>query len=117
MALAIVRHPRRYGVAPRSAVVGQSLPIVTDARLALTIAFSAHASVTRPVEVSTAIPGRTISVHTIRHGNYAVIDSAAGASRNGEIALLRTGRADFAHHYLRHGQSRWNQGVDHVRPY
>lgn len=72
--------------------------------------------------VNAGIPLRTISAYTIHHDKYIVVDgqhvetgsfnySKSAASRNSENVIVVWNNPELAENYLRHWQSRWNQGA------
>lgn len=78
--------------------------------------------------VNTDIPTRTISTYAIHHDKYIVSDdrhvqtgsfnySQAAAKSNSENVLVLWNNPELAASYLRHWQSRWQQGVDYKSSY
>lgn len=77
---------------------------------------------------SANIPTRTLSVYAIHHDKYVVADerhvqngsfnySQAAAKSNSENVLVVWNNPGLAADYLRHWQSRWEEGVDYSLPY
>lgn len=78
--------------------------------------------------VNAGIPLRTISRYPIHHDKYIVVDalhvetgsynySEAAAHRNSENVMVVWNRPVIAAAYLRHWQSRFDQGQDYVSAY
>lgn len=78
--------------------------------------------------VHAGIPARTISVYAIHHDKYIVSDertvengsfnySQAAAKSNSEDVLVIWNNTELASSFLKHWESRWEQGVDFKSAY
>ncbi|VVE56863.1 endonuclease [Pandoraea aquatica] len=78
--------------------------------------------------VNAGIPARLVDRYAIHHDKYIVVDgkhvetgsfnfTSSAASRNSENVLVIWNNADLAAQYLRHWQSRFNQGVAYQSSY
>jgi len=72
--------------------------------------------------VNAGIPLRTISTYAIHHDKYIVVDgrsvetgsfnySQGAAKKNSENVIVIWNNPDVAANYLKHWESRWNQGI------
>ncbi|UVA77127.1 phospholipase D family nuclease [Pandoraea commovens] len=78
--------------------------------------------------VNAGIPARLVDRYASHHDKYLVVDgkhvetgsynfTSSAASRNSENVLVVWNNVDLAAQYLRHWQSRFNQGVDYRSSY